>query len=159
MKMRLAIPDEFDEIFRLGKDVWGTNIDETDYIRDCHTSIKYQSGEWYVLENENKIVAATILYRLKYDIYGIGSLATRIDLRNKGFGSLLLKQLTFLLKSKMRAKAIYIWSDIDPLFYEKIGFTKLPKKFQLVPSSSCMVLTDDLLFLESLSTIEVPKYF
>lgn len=116
---------KLDEVFMLGYDAWGDGEPIEEYLNGCHASRKYQQGTWHVLEKEGNIVSALILYdngfKLPEASYGIGSVATRPNLRNAGLATDLIKRVIDNLSSH-EVLSLYLFSDIDMSFYERFGF-------------------------------------
>ena len=56
-------------------------------------------------------------------------------------------------------RAIFLFSDIAPRYYERFGFRSLPPEYQKHENSVCMIRTRSLdEFLES-PDFELPDYF
>lgn len=63
------------------------------------------------------------------NVFGIGSITTTMNDRRKGYASLLIKKVVDELQ-KQRNKPIILYSDINTLFYKKLGFVELPTSKQ-----------------------------
>jgi len=160
MLIRLATSDDFDEIFIMGFDVWSDGQNENDYLDGCHASQKYKKGQWWVLSNDDGLLVSSLIsYKLNVRSWGIGSLATPITFRGKGYASELLKGVCEELIRTKSAKAIFLFSDINPEFYEKHGFVALPKKIQKFKNTTCMVKTENQTEIWLDDDFEVPTYF
>jgi ribosomal protein S18 acetylase RimI-like enzyme len=129
----------------MGFDVWGDGLSQEQYLEECRLSLKYRRGTWKVLENENaQIVCSLIVYSFGNESFGIGSLATHPEFRNKGFAKHLVKQVLQSLKESSTVNEtskveVYLYSDIGTEFYENLGFQSLPSELQKVVGSICMV--------------------
>ena len=156
--IRVARPEETDEIYLMGYDVWGGTQSIQKYLEDCANSKKYGAGTWWVLEEEGRLVASLILYRLS-DIgagaYGLGSIAVPIELRKSGHATKLIRGVLETLDRK-GASEIYLHSDIPAAFYERFGFRALPDALQLTKTSTCMLRASPAVFG---AVINAPKYF
>ncbi|MGY0216539.1 GNAT family N-acetyltransferase [Endozoicomonadaceae bacterium StTr2] len=141
MTVRQATQEELNDIFMMGYDTWGKEKSPDDYLQTCHNSEKYQQGTWCVLEAEQQIVSSLIIYEQAFGLpantLGIGSVATIPGHRNKGYAAALVKGVTEMAKSH-GAEAIYLFSDIDPAFYKKLGFSETVHQSC---DSCCMLLT------------------
>lgn len=80
---RKAVDSELKEIFLLGFDIWGGDMDKITYLKSCFSSKKYKKGEWWVIEFNKRIVSSLIFYKFKDQSFGIGSVATCIHQRKK----------------------------------------------------------------------------
>ena len=126
----------------MGFDVWSDDQCKEKYLSGCHDSPKYKKGQWWVLENNNKILlSSAITYDLGNMNWGVGSLATLENFRNNGYASDLLKSVSVELFGN-GAKNIFLFADINSGFYEKQGFVCLPGKFQKYKSSTCMIMSE-----------------
>jgi predicted N-acetyltransferase YhbS len=154
---RKATPDDFPSIFRMSFDVWGQGSLE-DYFEECQTSPKYARGVWYVLEAEDgDLVSSLIVYQLSAGQYGIGSIATPLPLRRQGYASKLVSEILEHIEQESPGAVIFLYSDIDPAFYERFKFQQIPKSAQRDPTTTCMVRgknTEDFK-----SPLDTPEYF
>lgn len=144
MNVRKARVDEVDTIFLMGYDTWNVGETPDDYIISCHASPEYEEGVWYVLEDTttNELLSSLILYdfNTKYEkIYGVGSVATPPNFRKKGYASTLMKKVMSLVMDELKGDYILLHCDIDPSFYEKLGFIKAPDSMQNGNQPVCMI--------------------
>ena len=139
LKFRKAASLDFDAIFRMGFDVWGKGS-EADYMENCRASAKYARGEWYVLEAAGgELVSSLIVYALSAGHYGIGSLATSLKARNNGYASQLIVDVLVMLERETPKAIVFLYSDINPKFYERFNFEKIPACAQRYKITTCMV--------------------
>lgn len=128
MKTRRTTTKELDTIYLMGFDSWGNGETVDKYLARCYTSPKYKIGKWFVLEKRGTIVASLIVYKdtlnLAANCFGIGSLTTAKNHRNKGYASLLVSQVCQILQSE-KGIAVYLFSDIGPDFYQRLGFEQV----------------------------------
>ncbi|EKO3678170.1 MULTISPECIES: GNAT family N-acetyltransferase [Vibrio] len=152
LKLRKAEAHELDLIYSMGFDVWGDGLSFEDYLAGCRNSEKYLAGTWYVLVEKEEIVSSLIVYSgmfdLKEDSFGIGSVATPLKLRNKGYASKLVNSIKSELFDKNNCKALYLHSDIGQQFYTKLGFVS-------IRGSDCMIYTKE----PAASNGSIPTYF
>ena len=151
VKLIKATSSDLNDIYAMGYDIWGEGVPYFDYIEECKGSVKYQSGTWYVLKVKNENVSSCIIYQLSHNVVGIGSLATKKDKRGSGFGSLLINKIL----SENIGKTYFLWSDIDPIFYKKIGFALVDSKIQLYEDSYLMYYPQN----ASIDNKQLPTYF
>jgi N-acetylglutamate synthase-like GNAT family acetyltransferase len=155
MKIRKANQEEMNDIYMMGFDVWSDGMTKESYIESCSTSAKYKEGTWWLILNEQDVVASSlIVYQFDEFIYGVGSIATPANMRSNGYASELLKQICFHLEQTLKATAIYLYSDIKPELYERCGFIKLDKSSQKYKYSICMLRSST-----SPEPLTTPKYF
>ncbi|MBI2712377.1 MAG: GNAT family N-acetyltransferase [Bdellovibrio sp.] len=152
-------PTEMDALFLSGYDTWNEGRSVEKFLADCRTSKKYAEGRWFVLVDQNNCLASKlIVYPLGTNQYGIGTFATPPSFRGKGYGSRLLEGVLEVLKG-MGAEAVFLFSDIDPKFYENFGFKQLPERLQLVSGSVLMSLGEGSERIVSHSDFVPPAYF
>jgi predicted N-acetyltransferase YhbS len=63
------------------------------------------------------------------------------------------------LLTKKGAHQVYLFSDISPEYYEKLGFRKLPPDCQKSPDLICMVWGKEVDDLVSVEKFAPPTYF
>ncbi|MFG1483949.1 GNAT family N-acetyltransferase [Halobacteriovorax sp. HFRX-2_2] len=155
MKLREATISEMNEVYMMGFDAWSDNMNKESYLESCANSPKYKKGTWWILENnQSELLCSLIVYQFESFNFGIGSIATPVSLRGNGYASDLVSKICTHLEQINKAKAIYLYSDIKPEFYENLGFVKVKKKLQLYSSSTCMIRSSI-----SSDKFKVPKYF
>ncbi|WED29440.1 GNAT family N-acetyltransferase [Vibrio sp. DW001] len=153
MLIRRVKIEELDSVYLMGYDVWGEDLSLNEYLLECRNSSKYKLGCWYVLVVNDKPAASLIVYSGQFGLvkhcYGIGSVATDNEMRGKGFASYLVQSVTHQLLNEEKARAVFLHSDINTEFYEKLGY-------QCIQSTSCMVHLD-----QSSNSFEdsIPSYF
>ena len=155
MKLREATETEMNDVYMMGFDAWSDDMTKESYLESCTNSSKYKKGKWWVLENgQSELLCSLIVYQFESSVFGIGSIATPLKLRGKGYASDLVNKACTRLEQKNKAKAIFLYSDIRPVFYENLGFVKIRKELQLYDSSICMIRCST-----SADQIGIPKYF
>ncbi|MCF7505036.1 GNAT family N-acetyltransferase [Vibrio sp. L3-7] len=152
MHLRKAELHELDTIYTMGFDVWGNGLSLDDYLTVCRNSEKYLSGTWYALVAKDNVVSSLIVYRDMFGLAkgccGIGSVATPQELRHKGYASELINLVRTELFTRYNCKALYLHSDIEHQFYNKLGFVN-------VGSSDCMYILNDSSDFDG----RIPDYF
>ncbi|WP_161597622.1 GNAT family N-acetyltransferase [Fluviispira multicolorata] len=164
MIVRKATEKDFPSIYFMGHDTWGETLTLEQYALKCSESDKYESGQWFVLEIDNKIVSSLICYRNSFGLdentVGIGSVATLPEYRNRGYVTYLMKEITQKQNHGKDVKAFFLFSDIKPSFYEQFGFKLLPLNLQRYEKSKAMVLDLKNHFHFQKKNIEsIPVYF
>ena len=137
--IRKAELSEFDSIYGMGFDVWADGKTLADYLVGCRESPKYARGEWFVTTIGNAPVSSLILYSFSAGVFGIGSIATDLTHRKKGYASLLIEGVVNLLARERSAKHVFLYSDLSPEFYERLHFRRLPAELQKALNTVCMV--------------------
>jgi N-acetylglutamate synthase-like GNAT family acetyltransferase len=141
MHVRTAKPDDMGSIYMMGFDVWGDDMSPDEYLKCCRESQKYQKGQWKVLEQDGQLLSSLILYQLKNEWIGVGSIATPEQLRCRKYAANLIMSVLDELRRSPDLNSVFLFSDIAPHYYHKFGFTKLPERFQNEPGSVCMGLS------------------
>lgn len=141
---RLAKPTDMDAVYMMGFDVWSAGASKDDYLAACRTSEKYAKGTWYVLEDaDGTPVSALITY--KFDpvngkpAIGIGSITTVPAQRKHGHASQLLWDVMGKFHARDGSQVFFLHADVDPKFYEKRDFVRLPDKYQTRAGSTVMI--------------------
>lgn len=158
MISRKAKPDDLDQIYMMGFDVWSESA-ESEYLEVCRSSTKYAKVNWHVLEGENgDLVCSLIVYKFAPDQFGIGSIATPKEWRKRGYATRLISDVLKELDESASGSKVFLYSDIDPKFYEGFGFIQLPSVAQRYKTTTCMVRGTEVekFFSDKLST---PEYF
>ena len=156
-RIRKAKPDELDSIYLMGFDVWSDGSHQVDYLAECHSSPKYRKGTWFVLEESGRLLSSLITYEFDSEKIGIGSIATPVTERNRGHASKLISGVVQLLEIEKHGLKVFLYSDINPVFYERFGFKPIPSAAQRYQTTTCMVRGADPQDFKG--TIQVPEYF
>ncbi|MFJ5788824.1 GNAT family N-acetyltransferase [Lysinibacillus sp. NPDC097162] len=162
-EIREATKEEMIDIYKMGYDVWGDNLPFEEYITMCQSSKKYKKGKWYVLEatETKQLLSSLIVYELNLSenqiVKGIGSIATPLYLRKKGYASLLVKETIIKLEQEENCNNFFLYSDIGIEFYKGLGFIVLPNDSQKYNDSVCMYYSKDN-DIDSIS-LDIPDYF
>jgi predicted GNAT family N-acyltransferase len=162
-KIREAIIEDMIEIYKMGYDVWGDNLQYEEYITMCQNSNKYKKGKWYVLEatDTKQLLSSLIVYDLNLSenqiVKGIGSIATPLFLRKNGYASLLVKETIDKLEQEENCNNFFLYSDIGIEFYKGLGFMALPNDSQKYKDSVCMYYSKEN-DIDSIS-LNIPDYF
>ena len=159
MLFRQAAKEEIPCLFQEGYKEWSKNRTFEQYCID--NSKDDEIGTRYVIEEDGQVVSSTVLLRLKsineHNVYGLGSILTSKDHRGKGYGIELIKKCIDLVYNSI----IFLFSDINPSYYEKFGFRILPKYLQKCEKSICMAYCNDSVWNEliKVDVDRLPDYF
>jgi predicted acetyltransferase len=161
MIFRQAKQEEIMELFREGHLAWPRNRTFDQYCNDNGKEDAY--GTRYVIEKQGEIVSSLILLNLKSingcKVYGIGSVLTPSIHKHKGYATELIACCIDQIVDK--ASMTFLYSEIDPSFYERFHFRVLPNDLQKDQDSICMVRCDDVIWKEllSMSVEMLPDHF
>ncbi|MGF1741901.1 GNAT family N-acetyltransferase [Vibrio profundum] len=129
MLLRKAHESELDSIYLMGFDVWGDKLSRSEYLKGCQNSPKYRSGAWYVLVVDDIPVSSLIVYSEQFGLskrcVGIGSVATHPEMRRLGFAYHLVEGVTQRLLSDTGVDVVFLHSDIQHIFYQKLGYSTI----------------------------------
>ncbi|BCJ94090.1 hypothetical protein acsn021_16590 [Anaerocolumna cellulosilytica] len=161
MIIREAKPAEIRQLLVEGHKCWHKGRSLEKYSADNRKEEEY--GTRYVAEVDGQVVSSLILLRFGEIItcpaYGIGSVLTMPGFKKKGYASELIKAVLQQLDSKKAL--VFLYSEINPLFYDRLGFHKLPDRLQRNTACSCMVLCQEEAgeFLIKAELKDIPDYF
>ena len=157
--VRKAAAADMDDVYLMGYDVWGKGERIPEYLASCRRSLKYNQGEWFLLEDSGHLaVSSLIVYRLTAESVGIGSIATTPEKRKRGFGAQLIRSTVESLDQR-KMTAIFLFSDIAPKFYEQFGFKALPQEYQKHSGSVCMIRARSIDSFLRDPHFQLPAYF
>jgi predicted GNAT family acetyltransferase len=158
VEFRKAAPSELDQVYMMGFELWNEGLKEPEYLHLCRTLPKYDKGTWYVLAKDEQLLSSLIIYTFGNQQFGFGSIATPKSLRKQGFASQMITASIDKIKNENDNPVIFLYSDIDPKFYEKFDFFKLPQTTQRYKNTICMVWGKNIeMFLSD--KIATPEYF
>ena len=143
MIFRQAKKEEIEELLSEGYKIWSKDRTIEQYYTENRKEDEF--GTRYVIEDNGIIVSSLILLNLKSinskNVYGIGSVLTPHAYKHKGYATALLRNC--IEKISTDTSLIFLYSEIDPAFYERYNFRVLPPDLQKDAHSICMVLCDD----------------
>ncbi|AFA48375.1 GNAT family N-acetyltransferase [Acetobacterium woodii] len=158
---RPAKLQEREILFREGYREWPKNRTFEEYCSDNAKEDEY--GIRYIMAIDDEILSSVILLELKSimgkKVYGIGSVLTPQNHTGKGYATTLLRKC--LQQIENNDPLIFLYSDINPAFYQRLSFRILPLEFQKVKKSTCMVRCRDENWeaLLKSSVALIPDYF
>ena len=114
-------------VFLMGQDAWGADYQTEEYLDICYKSEKYRSGNWLILRDSNGTpVSSAICYTIpghnNSSWIGIGSLATEMNSRKKGYGLGCLSMLIDGYEKLQKNKGFMLFQDVDTKIYSSAGF-------------------------------------
>lgn len=161
MTIREATAHERMVLFREAYKVWSKKRTFEQYCADNGKEDAY--GTRYVMEQDGKILTSLILLRLKEiwgcQVYGFGSVLTLSEHRGKGYATALLKHCIEMIRNEK--SIVFLYSEINPVFYERLGFRALPPHLQHKGTAVCMVLCSEDIWirLNKIKKDFIPAYF
>lgn len=161
MLFRAAEQEEILEILKDGYTAWPKGRTFEQYCVDNRKEDAY--GTRYVLVDGEAIVSSLIFLRLPAEPparrFGIGSVLTPQKHRGMGYASILLDHCLRL--PDPATDIVLLYSDIDPAFYERLGFRALPDELQKKAGSVCMAHCGERLWQDLITgpPESVPDYF
>ncbi len=139
--MRAADPADMDAVYMMGFDAFAEGLAVEAYLAGCRAAPKYRLGRWYVLEVEGRTVSSLICYEGHFGLaaraVGIGSVATEVGARRRGYAAALIKAVVAAYRARGDVDAFYLHADVDPEIYRRLGFRTLHG------SEACMALAAD----------------
>jgi predicted N-acetyltransferase YhbS len=156
--IREANAKDMTAIYSMGFDAWSNGESKAKYLDQCQASEKYARGLWYVLEVDGVVLSSLIVYRQSSLTAGIGSLATSVDARKRGYASILVSEVLKILE-KAGITSTFLYSDIEHRFYEKFDFKSVPQKYQKYKNSVCMVRPYEAIASIEKFNLVIPDYF
>lgn len=157
MAIRNPLTREMDAVFMMGFDVWGDGLPETEYLSECHDSIKYKRGVWHVLDIDGLISSSLITYQLAPKVMGIGSIATVPEKRKNGFAAKLVAAVIRNFGND-GIKHFLLYTEVGTAYYENFGFVRLPDEHQKSDAGIAMLRGELKDFLRLVNNV-VPRYF
>lgn len=143
MIFRQAKREEIDQILSEGYKVWSKDRTFEQYFTENRKEDEF--GTRYVIEDSGVIVSSLILLNFKSigskEVYGIGSVLTPPVYKHKGYATALLRNC--IQEISADTALIFLYSEIDPAFYERYNFRVLPPDLQKDADSICMVRCND----------------
>lgn len=142
----------------MGFDAWAEGRRFEAYLAECAASPKYARGRWLALADGDQLLSALIVYDLGADAAGLGSLATAPERRGRGHASRLVALAADAIEAVGKTR-LFLFADIAPEFYARLGFVALPERHQKKPGSRCMVRAGDVERLLADPAFAPPEYF
>ncbi|CAN5625360.1 GNAT family N-acetyltransferase [soil metagenome] len=137
MRIRPVIKRDIPQIIKLISDIWAeydcildTNIEEK-YLLAPDVYFRQQDGEFWIVEEDNKIFATVAIMMLDEKTAELKSLYVHKNFRKQGLGEKLTELAINFARKKGRNK-INLWSDTRftkaHRLYERLGFERSGKR-------------------------------
>ncbi|MBA3632812.1 MAG: GNAT family N-acetyltransferase [Acidobacteria bacterium] len=137
MRIRPVIKRDIPQIIKLISDIWAeydcildTNIEEK-YLLAPDVYFRQQDGEFWIVEEDNKIFATVAIMMLDEKTAELKSLYVHKNFRKQGLGEKLTELAINFARKKGRNK-INLWSDTRftkaHRLYERLGFERFGKR-------------------------------
>jgi predicted acetyltransferase len=151
------------KVFLMARETWGFGMTEKEYLDVCASSHKYAKGRWFVLEHKEQLVTSLITYQIlesnRFTLFGIGSLSTGIQYRNKGHASTSLQLVINQIRKFNHNPVFILFSDIQSSIYKNLGFKEFTKNKANIGQSNPMYLSPGITNDELLSIFDNIEYF
>lgn len=134
MDFQLAKLEDLPELYANVHDSWPHAPDVRNHVRARLQSAQHQYAAWYIMRQQNRIASSLGAYPFSFRLHGrpikaacIGAVHTHPDFRRQGLAANLMQQVEDQL-SRTGVEALLLYSDIQPAYYEALGFCKIPLK-------------------------------
>jgi GNAT superfamily N-acetyltransferase len=137
---RLAWSDpDSDTVLGFGYEAWGEGLPLESFIRSYDTHPNMLRGQRYIIQNlEGKPLSHVNTLRFRPQLTGLAWLATHPEYRRLGHASLILRAVMALARLERPNMKFVLFSEIDPAYYARFGFTKLADSAQHFAASVAM---------------------
>lgn len=138
--LRIAAAEDMARCLACGYDTWGEGVEFNEYFARYTESKNHIRGTRYIFEAlDGEVVATLNTLRLAKGVVGIAAVAVDPSKRGQGYGSLLVRGVMELLRCENSSMRFALFSEIDPVMYERLGFNRVPDEFQFhLPSVAMM---------------------
>lgn len=136
--VELADSTDIQTVLRQNYKAWNAGLTYDQYVQFLRVQLSQpwsrRNYRYFVARKEKTgpIVSSCKLYTFEfqsrnrvYKVAGIGGVFTAEEARGRGYASDMLEQIVKRAKSE-NFDAMLLFSDIDPMFYERLGFELLP---------------------------------
>jgi GNAT superfamily N-acetyltransferase len=138
--IRIATPEDERELLLFGHDTWGRELSAEAFVTQAMRERNHMRGIRYLLEAPNgERMSKLSVIRFFRGCAGFCSIATRPDKRGLGYGTVLVRAVMELLRLEEPEMRFLLFSEVDPVVYERQGFRALPESEQRFRPSVAMV--------------------
>lgn len=132
MGCKLASIDEKNQAFAQVHEVWPHDPDPSLHLQKRLASVQHNRATWFVIEEAGRVVCSLGAYPFR--LFGpdedraaraFGAVFTPEDQRGKGHAARLIRWVTEHYAAEGTLDFV-LYSDIDPTYYQKLGFQILP---------------------------------
>lgn len=131
MECKLANPDERCEAFAQVHGTWSHADHPAVHLQKRLASVQHARAQWWVLRDESAVISSCGAYPVRLfgpggerEARGFGAVFTRPEKRGQGCAAKLLRFVMDFYNSQGTSDFI-LFSDIDPRYYERLGFHRL----------------------------------
>jgi predicted N-acetyltransferase YhbS len=136
LALELADATDIQAVLRQNHSMWNGGLSKDLYYDFNHGQFKHpwarRNYRYFVLRKHGDIVSSCKLYTLdfqahskRYKVAGIGGVFTPENERGNGYASEMMQVVVKRCRDE-NYDAVLLFSDIDPSFYENVGFELLP---------------------------------
>jgi predicted N-acetyltransferase YhbS len=132
MGCQLASPDEIAQAFAQVHSIWPHDPDPALHLQKRLASVQHQRAAWFVIQEAGQVVCSLGAY--PFQLFGpdgerqaraFGAVFTPEAHRGKGHAARLIRWVCQFYAEQGTLDFI-LYSDIDPAYYQKLGFQTLP---------------------------------
>jgi GNAT superfamily N-acetyltransferase len=141
--VRMAMPQDEEGLLLFGYDTWGEGRAAETFLEEAVAAPNHRRGTRFLLEDlDHQSVAKVGVLRFARGVVGLYSIATRPEMRGKGYGSVLVRAVMELLRLEEPETRFLLFSEVAPDMYERLGFRVLREEFQRFRPSVAMATGD-----------------
>jgi N-acetylglutamate synthase-like GNAT family acetyltransferase len=134
--LRIAAPQDLHEILSFGFDTWGNGQTLQEFCASYEQDANHRCGQRYILEAPSGTIVGNVnAIRFSKSVVGFASLSVDPHKRRSGYGTILMRAVMEVLRIENPAMRFLAYSEVNPIFFEKLGFQSLPANQQLYPSA------------------------
>ncbi len=132
MRCKLANPDEIKQAFAQVHCIWPHDQDPSLHLQKRLASVQHQRATWFVIEDAGEVVCSLGAY--PFQLFGpdtvrnaraFGAVFTPEQQRGRGHAARLIRWVCDHYAAEGTLDFI-LYSDIEPAYYQKLGFQTLP---------------------------------
>lgn len=165
MIVREAKFEERPQIIDLGFLYWADGRSLEAFTKVIYDGDKRECRKWFVLvtdDTEQRLLSSLSIQPLNGgSFFGFGNVVTPKSEQKKGYASKLIKAVMERYQEEQGANAFFLYSEVDPKVYERLGFSVLPEVHQkfLSKKSYYMGASDNLNKILEDPTFSVPEFY
>lgn len=130
-RIRVVAPEDEQAVLRLGFDAWGDGQTEEAFLASYEGDQAHLQGVAYMLELlDGTLVSALNTVRLSRNRVLLARVATAPNHRRQGYATMLLKAVMELVQAQGSEVRFLLLAEVEPEFYERVGFVRLPDEQQ-----------------------------
>ena len=127
-----ASPEERLAAYRNVYDVWSGGFSLEEHLERRVSSVQHNRAEWFVGSLQGEVVTSLGCFGMQFKVNGqtqqgisIGSVHTLVKYRGRGFAPQLIEWVE-VFHRKAGATISLLYSDIDPGYYQRLGYQLCP---------------------------------